>query len=467
MSTDEILSGLPLWAKLPSDANNAQIPAWNSTTGKWEAITLASGSFSEAADYYFTGQNFFANDVFIGTDSFGDDTKKVATLGNLSAYASLTADEQIFLGQGNRFEYPICIGADTAENQVQTWQQVNDTIALAISVKADTSVLTNYAAKASANIFTANQTINANLAVGGTFTATARHHVRGDGTNPIARFDNNSGTNIFTVSQTAFGGSLNFDAITFVTNTNTLNVTSPLTNTASAVGAIPVYSFTQGNDNSTTASTSNFFRVIKTINPSTGSTNFRNFIVEYTINASGAQTGNATGIFLNATQTNLNGMTHNLLDFQVNSGSTFRVNNSGTVFNPSGGNYNNGQFGSLGKGFITFVNNGVVRLDNASENGFSILQFGGNTVNQPAIKPNGAGIDFVLASDTGFATIRANAIIANSLIRCGASTTNSASFNIPAGTAPTTPTNGDIWFDGTDNGLKIRINGVTRTITIS
>jgi hypothetical protein len=45
-----------------------------------------------------------------------------------------------------------------------------------------------------------------------------------------------------------------------------------------------------------------------------------------------------------------------------------------------------------------------------------------------------------------------------------ASTTSLASFNIASGTAPTSPTNGDIWFDGTD--IKMRIGGVTKTFTL-
>jgi hypothetical protein len=44
------------------------------------------------------------------------------------------------------------------------------------------------------------------------------------------------------------------------------------------------------------------------------------------------------------------------------------------------------------------------------------------------------------------------------------STTASATLRIPSGTAPTSPVNGDIWFDGTD--LKIRVAGVTRTIVL-
>lgn len=44
------------------------------------------------------------------------------------------------------------------------------------------------------------------------------------------------------------------------------------------------------------------------------------------------------------------------------------------------------------------------------------------------------------------------------------SSTAAASLRIESGTAPTTPNNGDIWFDGTD--LKMRVGGVTKTFTL-
>jgi hypothetical protein len=54
--------------------------------------------------------------------------------------------------------------------------------------------------------------------------------------------------------------------------------------------------------------------------------------------------------------------------------------------------------------------------------------------------------------------------VASGITILGAATTAKASLRIPSGTAPTTPTNGDIWFDGTD--LKMRISGVTKTFTL-
>jgi lysophospholipase L1-like esterase len=44
-----------------------------------------------------------------------------------------------------------------------------------------------------------------------------------------------------------------------------------------------------------------------------------------------------------------------------------------------------------------------------------------------------------------------------------ASTTARATLNIPSGTAPSSPVNGDIWSDGSD--LKVRLGGVTYTLT--
>jgi hypothetical protein len=54
--------------------------------------------------------------------------------------------------------------------------------------------------------------------------------------------------------------------------------------------------------------------------------------------------------------------------------------------------------------------------------------------------------------------------VASGITVLGAATTAKASLRIPSGTAPTSPVDGDIWFDGTL--LKMRIGGVTRTFTL-
>jgi hypothetical protein len=54
--------------------------------------------------------------------------------------------------------------------------------------------------------------------------------------------------------------------------------------------------------------------------------------------------------------------------------------------------------------------------------------------------------------------------IANGITILGASTTAKASLRIPSGTAPTSPVDGDIWYDGTN--IKMRIGAVTKTFTL-
>ena len=55
--------------------------------------------------------------------------------------------------------------------------------------------------------------------------------------------------------------------------------------------------------------------------------------------------------------------------------------------------------------------------------------------------------------------------LATNGVSLAAATASATSLNIPAGTAPTSPNNGDIWFDGT--ALRIRIAGVTRAFTVT
>lgn len=50
----------------------------------------------------------------------------------------------------------------------------------------------------------------------------------------------------------------------------------------------------------------------------------------------------------------------------------------------------------------------------------------------------------------------------------GPSTTTVAQLNLEVGSAPTSPSDGDVWRqDNTNTGLKIRVNGVTKTVTLS
>lgn len=55
-------------------------------------------------------------------------------------------------------------------------------------------------------------------------------------------------------------------------------------------------------------------------------------------------------------------------------------------------------------------------------------------------------------------------LFVSSMIQLSASTTAKSHLNLVSGVAPTTPNNGDIWFDGTN--LKMQIGGTTKTFTI-
>jgi hypothetical protein len=54
--------------------------------------------------------------------------------------------------------------------------------------------------------------------------------------------------------------------------------------------------------------------------------------------------------------------------------------------------------------------------------------------------------------------------VASGITILGAATTSKASLRIPSGTAPTSPVDGDIWFDGTN--IKMRVGAVTKTFTL-
>jgi hypothetical protein len=154
----------------------------------------------------------------------------------------------------------------------------------------------------------------------------------------------------------------------------------------------------------------------RTVNLSAGATNPRLFNEVYTINNSGAQTGTLTGIFLNATETALNGITHNLMDLQMNSSSRFVVSrlgiataegliSTGNIINSSGGSYQ-----WISRSRMNAPSDGVITLLNNGSTDFTRLQLGGTTSSFPAIKRNGTAIDFRLADDSAACDITANII---------------------------------------------------------
>lgn len=395
-----------------TSANNNQTVKYNSSTKKFE-FTNAGGGGDVYLDNenHFIDNNFFANRPFIGTDSSGDATKQVATLGDLSNYASFAGSDQLF-------QNPIYVGVEAGiNNELLTREQVygvftnyDNTIQAALNTKANTSALANYATTTALSTGLAGKVDTGTLANYATTTALTTGLAGKVDTATLANYAAKATTNTFTMLQT-------------------------------------------------------FTRAIA--NSSGTNANF-GININYSINNTGG-TNTMSGVFVNATETALSGTTHNLIDLQVGSSSKFSVRNDGYLLTSSAvqaATFLQGnalRFTGLGR--IQPASDGVFTFSNSAVTSFDRIQLGGTTNSFPAIKRNSASIDFRLADDSGFATIQANAIVANSLIRCAASTTAASSIQIPAGAAPTTPSDGDIW-NGGDGRLYVRIGGVTRYFSV-
>jgi hypothetical protein len=255
----------------------------------------------------------------------------------------------------------------------------------------------------------------------GTTSASARLHVRGDGTNPIGRFESSVGNSFFIINnsgQSLFGSAganepylVNYNGTSTESGSGQSLRIRQRANTGSTGNTLIQY-WADGVFSGTTSGTaiSHEFLSSGFLGSSAGSANYRNATFAYTINNSGAQTGTATGIFLNATETALNGMGHNLMDLQVGGSSKFKVNNSGTLITDGNIQINGGYltFSSLSR--LRSSVDGDIVLYNQAITGFNLLQLGGTTNAFPAIKRNSAAIDFRLADDTGFCNVRCNTL---------------------------------------------------------
>jgi hypothetical protein len=84
-----------------------------------------------------------------------------------------------------------------------------------------------------------------------------------------------------------------------------------------------------------------------------------------------------------------------------------------------------GSIGNVNRGVITFPSDGVFTLWNNANTGFTRLQLGGTTSSFPAIKVNGAALNFRLADDSADAAITAaagtfsGAVAANTTLNVG------------------------------------------------
>ncbi len=187
----------------------------------------------------------------------------------------------------------------------------------------------------------AQMSVSYNLVVAGdanhSISAGARLHVRGNGVNSIARFDNGSAIQVASIDNNGFitgarfqtyGGASRLEAGAIVHTGGTASYFT-FGQQSSNAGFI----FSNSSNWSVTSGTAydiDFQNI--TFGAAAGSANYRKLNLAYTINNSGAQTGTATGIYSRATETALNGMLHNLIDLGTTAlGSLFSVNNVGAI----------------------------------------------------------------------------------------------------------------------------------------
>jgi hypothetical protein len=257
--------------------------------------------------------------------------------------------------------------------------------------------------------------VSSNLTIGGSTTASARLHVRGDGTNPIARFESSAGNSFFIINnsgQSLFGSAganepylINYNGTTTESGSGQSLRIRQRANTG-ATGNTLIQYWADGLFSGTTSGTAISHEFLSSgFAGAAGSANYRNATFAYTINNSGAQTGTATGIFLNATETALNGMAHNLMDLQRGGVSQFLVDRIGIVTAQAfiGTSYIRGRLLST---------SGIQLLEDTAGGTFNRIQLGGTTNAFPAIKRNGAAIDFRLADDSGFCDVLMKSIYA-------------------------------------------------------
>ncbi len=181
------------------------------------------------------------------------------------------------------------------------------------------------------------------------FSPQARLHIRSDGTTPIIRAEDSAGTGSFTVSTTAtvlsFGASATTQAV-FTASGGQLSIAATASGLYRLVIAASEYLYLGAaailpqngvgfnfatNPQGQTSGTYNSFGVTGSYGAVSGNANQRALTIAYTINNTGVSTGTLTGIHLNATETSLNSMTHNLIDLQVGGISKFKVDRTGFI----------------------------------------------------------------------------------------------------------------------------------------
>jgi hypothetical protein len=155
----------------------------------------------------------------------------------------------------------------------------------------------------------------------------------------------------------------------------------------------------------------------------------------------------ATGMFWDATNSRLGiGTNAPLYNLDVTGGVRIGSSANGFIFNSN-------TISTFGNIFLSIQSDRVFSITDSTFNNvyFRVVRNTGNTL-LGSTTDSGERLQV-----TGTAKI-------TSKLSMGAGTTSAAQINLASSTAPTSPANGDIWFDGTD--IKMRIGGVTKTFTL-
>ncbi len=91
-----------------------------------------------------------------------------------------------------------------------------------------------------------------------------------------------------------------------------------------------------------------------------------------------------------------------------------------------------------------------------------IFNSGGIGIGSAPTDPAAGGLH--VGADAGIGT----PAVTSSFLALGAATTAKSEMRFNVGGPPTSPVDGDVWFESnTNTGLKIRINGVTKSFTVA
>lgn len=357
---------------LPANANNGQVPIWNATTLRWEAGS--NGDFDPTANYTPTGLWNFTQmpqvsgvpvatiaDLIAGLDTKAPIASYLklgapldATLRSVLDYANLTSRLQLSTTQvgivaNNGFSQKWYNSAGTANARSVFVYQVGNSWSLFSRNDANDggeeflnmtssgpNVTSLSLGKSASPLILSTQLAtlaSSNLVIGAT-TSAERLKVRGDGTNAIARFEIIAGLSGLVIN--GINGALQLGS-------SIQNIISSHDGSSTSISGFGLffgtaatnqnlYDFLFSNAGRTnTTGISGGISILSPFGAAAGSANHRPLNIAYTINNSGVQTGTATGINLDATETNLNGMLHDLMNLKVGGVSRFRVDRFGSL----------------------------------------------------------------------------------------------------------------------------------------